>query len=99
MNLIIPSDNHSRSGRQFLARSVSCLIKMAQRDAHNAILFGAEQPLLRTRRFKGRLKPAELKRVNALLDEIDGIMNKANTRKEGRMMSITYALAPLETGE
>jgi DNA-binding transcriptional ArsR family regulator len=79
---------------------LDALLRLARRDTRRALNSPdavAQGPArdLWVARFRGRVTPAELARINALLEECSTILRESRPGAEARPVALAFALTPL----
>jgi DNA-binding Lrp family transcriptional regulator len=83
-----------------LGPALDALLRLARRDTRRA-LYAAEAVAdgpgrdLWVARFRGRVTPSDLARINALLEECAGILRESRTGPDARPVALAFALTPL----
>lgn len=94
-------DMTSRRSRETWAGSVAAVLRLAERDVRAALekgdvrTEGVRRNLL-ARRLKARLTDKELRRVNALQDELQALLSANADSTKGRLYATTCVMTPLE---
>lgn len=82
-----------------VARVAAGIVRLASRDFAAAVTSGSETSdgpyrTIWAARSKGWLTPAELERVNSLLNEAAGILRGARPRPGTRALALSFVIAP-----
>lgn len=87
-----------------MQRSVSSLLRLADRQLHAALETQKEQgtpraPNFRIQQYQARLSRRDLKRLQALLDELSTFLEEHDDPRESAISSVTFAVAPMRVRE